>query len=1052
LKGSEVTVKCPKCHSENPDDTFYCGKCATPLPSSKDIRPDVTETLQTPIKELTTGSTFAGRYQVIEELGHGGMGRVYKVQDTDIKEKVALKLLRPEITLDKETIERFSNELKLARRISHRNVCRMFDLGRAEGTTFITMEFVPGEDLKSFIHRSKQLNIGTALSIARQVCEGLEEAHRLGVIHRDLKPGNIMIDKDGDAKIMDFGIARSLSGRGITGAGVLIGTPEYMSPEQVEGKDIDQRSDLYSLGVILYEMVTDRVPFEGDTPFTIGVKHKSERPRNPRELNPQLPEDLSRVILRCLEKDKANRYQTAEELWIDLEKAERGLPTTERIIAPKKSFTSREITVKFNLRKLAVPLSAVIVLAAAAVVLWKFIPHQKAPAAPKIENSIAVISFENHTGDKGFDYLQKAIPDLLITSLERESGLYVATWERMLDLLEQMGKKNVDVIDRQLGFELCRREGIKTIVLGSYIKAGETFATDVKVLDVETKKLLRGSSSKGEGVSSIINKQIDELTKEISAGIGLARKDNEPAAVPMADVTTRSMEAYRYYVEGRENLRKLYWDDARIAFEKAVKLDSDFAMAYFNLADANLNLENIEASDTAIKRAKALSLKTTEKERLYIEAYYAWRIEKDLENYDRIRRQIIEKYPKEKEVFVGLGTSYLNRGAYDKAIIEFNKALELDPNYGELLNELGYVYLEMGDPSKAVEYLKKYVSLSPGEANPLDSLANAYFTMGRLDEAIANYKEALKINSGLDSSYFSVGYIYALKAEYAEAMRWLDQYIAVAPSPGIKRAGYLWKGFYRFWLGSLKDCDFYFREAEETSEPGYVWGRPFINLVKAFIYYDRGEFDQSRRSNGAWLNDVIKAYPEYKLHYQGVYKFLSGLLELKAGHMDSAKNILSEMKSLFEKMPPYRKEWVSFYINFLSAELALKAGSPEKAIAVLKEQTPLRPPSLSFQDSTMLYNMPIMKDVLPRAYEQKGDREGAIAEYERLINFNPKNLSRYLIHPKYHYRLAQLYEQKGLKVKAVEQYHRFLDLRKDADPGLPEVEDAKTRLAGLKTP
>jgi tetratricopeptide (TPR) repeat protein len=319
-----------------------------------------------------------------------------------------------------------------------------------------------------------------------------------------------------------------------------------------------------------------------------------------------------------------------------------------------------------------------------------------------------------------------------------------------------------------------------------------------------------------------------------------------------------------------------------------------------------------------------------------------------------------------------------------------------------------------------------------------------------LDEAIANYKEALKINSGLDSSYFSVGYIYALKAEYAEAMRWLDQYIAVAPSPGKKRAGYLWKGFYRFWLGSLKDCDFYFREAEETSEPGYVWGRPFINLVKAFIYYDRGELDQSRRSNGAWLNDFIKAYPEDKILYQGVYKFLSGLLELRAGHMDSAKNILSEMKSLFEKMPPYRKEWVSFYMNFLSAELALKAGSPEKAIAVLKEQTPLRPPSLALQDSTMWYNLPIMKDVLLRAYEQKGDMDGAVAEYERLISFDPKNLSRYLVHPKYHYRLARLYEQKGLKAKAVEQYQRFLDLWKDADPGLPEVEDARKRLAGLK--
>ena len=415
--------KCPACRSDNPDTLKFCGECGTQLPPPQSHLPDVTETLQTPVHELTTGATFAGRYQVIEELGHGGMGKVYKVFDTDIKEKIAPQALKPEIAFDKETVERFSNEPKLARKISHRNVCRMFDLGKAEGTTFITMEFVPGEDLKKFIRKSGQLGAGRAVSIFKQVCEGLMEAHHLGVVHRDLKPQNIMVDEDGNARIMDFGIARSMTAKGRTGPGVMIGTPEYMSPEQVEGKDVDPRADIYSLGIILYEMLTGRVPFEGDTAFAVGVKHKSETPRDPRELNPQIPLDLGRLVLKCLEKEKDKRYQSADELRVQLESIERGLPTTEKVALRRTPLTSREITLQLSLKKILVPaVAAGAVVIAVVMLVWHPWSRGTPAAAPRIANSIAVISFENQTGDESFDYLQKAIPDLLITAWSEEAS------------------------------------------------------------------------------------------------------------------------------------------------------------------------------------------------------------------------------------------------------------------------------------------------------------------------------------------------------------------------------------------------------------------------------------------------------------------------------------------------------------------------------------------------------------------------------------------------------------------------------------------------------
>lgn len=306
-------MKCPECQSELPEGKNFCGNCGIEFHDEEGHSP-LTKTIVRPLDSLPNGLVFAQRYRIIEELGRGGMGTIYRAMDTKLEEEVALKLIRPEIALDSQAIKRFHHELRTARRIVHKNIGRMYELMEDGGTHYITMEYIAGEDLRHLIQRLGPLPLDKSVTIAKQISSGLAEAHRQGIVHRDIKPGNIMIDLNGDARILDFGISRSMQADGMTYQGIAVGTPEYMSPEQIEAVDIDYRSDIYSLGIVLYEMVTGSLPFKGETPLSVAVKHKNETPRNPRELNEQVSDDLGALILKCLEKDRAARYQSALEL------------------------------------------------------------------------------------------------------------------------------------------------------------------------------------------------------------------------------------------------------------------------------------------------------------------------------------------------------------------------------------------------------------------------------------------------------------------------------------------------------------------------------------------------------------------------------------------------------------------------------------------------------------------------------------------------------------------------------------------------------------------
>jgi tetratricopeptide (TPR) repeat protein/predicted Ser/Thr protein kinase len=738
---------------------------------------------------LQPGHVLGGRYEILELLGQGGMGAVYKARDREVDRLVALKVIRPELAGHPDVLRRFKQELILARQVTHKNVIRIFDLGEAEGAKFISMEYIDGRDLKSIHAERGKLQPEEAAEIIEQVCLALDAAHAEGVIHRDLKPQNIMVDKHGRVVVMDFGIARSRELSGLTQTGDLVGTPEYMSPEQAKGEEIDSRSDLFSLGIILYELLTGISPYEATTPVVALLKRTQERAVPPDKLDPAIPEFMNDIVVRCLEIDPQRRYASAQEILQDLE-ARHG---------PRRGITTLHMprfrmVEEFPTKWIAPGLALIMLLTIGLVFRGKIFAPGSKPAQPAI--SLAILPFRNASGDPKLDWLGTSLAEMLSTDVGQSSHLRMVSSDRLHQILHDLQISPDSTLDPNTLRRLAEFSSAETVVWGQYARFGDQIRIDAKLQDL---KYDRTAALKAEAPNEkAVPEAVDRLAEAIRQNLTLSPAIVKELQTQSFKSSSKSLPALRYYNEGLQLLRQGRYLEAQKQLQASIQQDPEFALAYSRLAQADANLGYDNEAEQAARKAVDLSEALPPQEKYRIVASHAG-IMKDYPKAIEAYENLAKASPGDSDVQFALGSLYEETGAFQKAREHYAAVLKADPQSVEALWKMGCVEIEGDNPQGSLDYLNRGLTLSIELENDekkaliLQAIGNAYQLMNKPEEALRNFQESLAIQRrlgqkrGVAASLNGMAQVYSLLGKPDAALASFNETLKVEQEMGAKK-------------------------------------------------------------------------------------------------------------------------------------------------------------------------------------------------------------------------------------------------------------------------
>ncbi len=691
-------------------------------------------------RTLQPGSILAGRYEIIQMLGKGGMGAVFKARDLELDRLVALKVIRPELAEDPEVLMRFKQELILARKITHKNVIRIFDLGQAEGIKFITMEYVEGQDLRQILTARGKLAPGEAIPIIQQICQALDAAHSEGVIHRDLKPQNIMLDAQGKVFVMDFGIARSLEAPSATQTGTLLGTPEYMSPEQAKAEPIDTRSDLFTLGIIFYELITGRSPYKADTAMGTLLKRIQERAIPPMEVDQSIPPSLSGVVVKCLCVDREQRYQKASEILHDLE-------TGKSPALPPPEIAKPEPIKKRGLLQWIVAGAGVLIIAVLGFFLLQSRNKSEVPSNKVV--TLLIADFENGTSDAIFDgTLESSL------SLALEGASFISSYRRgdARKIAAQL-RPGSDRMDETLARLVAVREGVNVVVSGSIGRKGDAYSVAVKAVDAANGKVIVAREDSAKNKVEVLS-----LVAKLAVPVRKSLGDSTPESAQTASIETYSagsLEAAHEYAQAQEFQWAGKTEQAAASYKKAVELDQNMGRAFAGLAAVNANLGRRQDSEKYYKDAMARIDRMSEREKYRTLGGYYLSVRNPEKAIEQLT-EMVQKYPADSAGFSNLAYAYSLRRNLTKALEYGRKAVEIYPKNLIQHNNVAIYALYAGDFETAIKEAKSVLESNPGFLKAHVVTALSELSMGHPDQAVEQYKKLEQI-SDLGASFAAIG-------------------------------------------------------------------------------------------------------------------------------------------------------------------------------------------------------------------------------------------------------------------------------------------------------